>query len=282
MPHTPVMINEVLAQLALDKGMKVIDTTLGGGGHAKAILEKIGPTGRLLGLDRDGQTLIQARKALVTYKNATLVQAKFDQLEEISNQSGFTMVDAILFDLGFSSLQLDDPSRGFSYQVDSPLDMRLDQNANFTAADLINKSNEKTLADIFYRYGELYDAKRMAKQVILARHRQPINSSHQLVSVLGLKNPGVLSKLFQALRIAVNDELNQLERVIPVAVSTLKEGGRIGIITFHSLEDRIVKRAFLANHRLKPLTKKPIVPTAIEIATNRRARSAKLRIAEKI
>lgn len=282
MPHIPVMLNEVLTELSLAKGMKVIDATLGGGGHSKAILDKIGPTGRLLGLDRDGRTLRQTCKALATYKNATLVQAEFDQLEAVSIKYDFTEVDAILFDLGFSSIQLDDPKRGFSYQVDSPLDMRLDQNANYTAADLINKSNEKTLADIFYRYGELYDAKRMAKQVIEARHRQPINSSQQLVSVLGLKNPGVLSKLFQALRIAVNDELNQLERVIPVAVSTLKEGGRIGIITFHSLEDRIVKRAFLANHRLKPLTKKPVIPTQAEITANRRSRSAKLRIAEKI
>lgn len=280
--HIPVLLKETIEGLALRPGMTVIDGTVGGGGHSQVILEKIGPTGRLLGLDRDAVTLQRVRERLTTsHPNATFVHADFDQLEEVAQAHGFTEADAIMLDLGFSSIQLDDPARGFSFQAEGPLDMRLDSQQHLTAADLINRSKERDLADLFYRYGELYDARRLAKQVVEARHRQPIETTTQLVSVLGLKNPGVKAKVFQALRIAVNDELGQLERVIPQAVSTLREDGRIGIITFHSLEDRIVKNAFRSNHRLQLVTKKPIEPSDEEVAVNPRSRSAKLRLAQK-
>lgn len=280
--HIPVLLTEVIEGLALKPGMTVIDGTVGGGGHTEAMLKAIGPTGRLLGLDRDATTLEATKRRLAPYTNATFVHAPFDTMDQVATELGITAVDAILLDLGFSSLQLDDPARGFSFQADGPLDMRLDESERTTAADLINKLREQQLADIFYRYGELYDARWFAKQIIEARHRQPIETTGQLVRLLGLKNPGVKAKLFQALRIAVNDELGQLERVIPIAASLLAPEGRVGIITFHSLEDRIVKQQFRANHRLEPLTKKPIEPTQEEITSNPRSRSAKLRLAAKI
>lgn len=280
--HTPVMLQEVIEGLNLKTGARVIDCTVGGGGHSEAILQQIGSTGSLLGLDKDSSTLKQAQNRLTTYKNAEFVHADFDCLEEVATKHDFGKVDAILLDLGFSSLQLDDPARGLSFQNDGPLDMRLDQTARQTAAALIEKGSERQLADIFYRYGELYDAKRFAKQIVETRKKAPINTTLELVERLGLKNPGVKAKLFQALRIAVNDELGQLERVIPQAVSLLKPGGRLAIITFHSLEDRIVKNLFKNNHLLELVNKKPLEPTASEISQNSRSRSAKLRIATKI
>ncbi len=281
MAHIPVLLTEVLEGLALQPGMKVIDATLGGGGHTQAMLEQIGSTGQLLGLDRDRQTLKQTSQQLTNYPNARLVHAAFDQLEAVAEEQGFTEVDAILFDLGFSSLQLDDSARGLSFQQAGPLDMRLDQEQPLTAYELVNRQSERQLADILYRYGELYDARRLAKTLVEARRQTPIETTDQLVQVLQLRNPGVKAKVFQALRIAVNDELGQLERAIPQAVSLLKTGGRVAIITFHSLEDRIVKQAFRQNHRLQPTTKKPIEPTDAEVKANSRSRSAKLRVAEK-
>jgi 16S rRNA (cytosine1402-N4)-methyltransferase len=280
--HIPVMLEEVIEGLHLKPGARVIDCTVGGGGHSEAILQKIGQTGALLGLDRDSSTLKQAQKRLTTYHNAKFVHADFDCLEDVAVEHDFKAVDGILLDLGFSSLQLDDPARGLSFQSDGPLDMRLDQSARHTAEDLIKKGSERQLADIFYRYGELYDAKRFAKQIVETRHKAPITTTLELVERLGLKNPGVKAKLFQALRIAVNDELAQLEQVIPQAVSLLNPGGRLAIITFHSLEDRIVKNLFKNNHLLTLVNKKPLEPSEAEVSQNPRSRSAKLRIAEKI
>lgn len=284
--HQPVMLTEVLDYLQLKPGQTVIDATVGGGGHTQAILKQIQPNGRLLGLDRDATTLAEVNARLTTDPSLanvsiTLVADSFDHLEEVAATNHLTAVDGILFDLGFSSLQLDDPTRGFSFQNDGPLDMRLNPDDQTTAASLINRSTERQLADIFYQYGELYDARRMAKTLVEARQRQPIERTLQLVTILGLKNPGVKAKVFQALRIAVNAELAQLEAVIPQAVSLLKPGGRIAMLTFHSLEDRIVKQQFKSNHHLQLVTKKPLVPTEQEIATNPRSRSAKLRVAEK-
>ncbi len=275
------MLAEVIENLALTPGMSVIDATIGGGGHTEAMLRSIGPTGRLLGLDTDSEAITRVQSRLTTYSNLTLVHAAFDQIESIAEDQGIGPVDAILFDLGFSSIQLDAPERGFSFQADGPLDMRLNQEQQTTATQLINRASERQLADIFYRYGELYDGRRFAKQIVDARRKQPIETTLQLVAVLGLKNPGVKAKLFQALRIAVNDELSQLERAIPQAVGLLKPAGRLGIITFHSLEDRIVKNSFRQNQLLQLVTKKPIVPTDAEIAANSRARSAKLRVGER-
>lgn len=278
MSHIPVLLNEVLYQLNIQSGMSVIDGTFGSGGHTRAFLAAVGPSGKVLGLDKDESAIVAGRKNLKTYKNLTLVHASFDELEEVVAARGFTDCDALLLDLGFSSLQLDAKERGFSFQQDGPLDMRLDITQPSTAREIVNRSHEKQLTDIFFRYGDLYDARRIAKQIVEARQRQPILTTGQLVQVLGLKNPGVLAKVFQALRIAVNDEMGQLERVTVQAVSTVREGGRIGIISFHSLEDRLVKQAFKTNHRLQILTKKPLVPSAAEVASNPRSRSAKLRV----
>lgn len=280
--HVSVMLPEVLDQLALKPGMSVIDCTVGGGGHSEAMLKLIGPTGKLLGLDADTSTLEDVKQRLTSYPNATFVHAWFHNLEEVAKENGFTEVDAILFDLGFSSLQLDDPERGLSFQADGPLDMRLDPTAHTTAIEIVNRRSERQLADIFYRYGELYDARRIAKTIVDTRHKQPIERTTQLVEILGLKNPGVKAKVFQALRIAVNGELERLEQAIPQAVSLLKSGGRVAILTFHSLEDRIVKNSFKANHLLTLVNKKPLVPTDEEIRHNPRSRSAKLRVAAKI
>ncbi len=216
------------------------------------------------------------------YPNATFIVTGFDHLEEVAQRQGIAPADAILFDLGMSSLQLDDPDRGLSFQADAPLDMRFSQASDTTASEIVNRWSERELAEIFLRYGDLYDAKRFAQAIVSTRRKQPIETTHELVNLLGLKNPGVKAKLFQALRIATNDEVGRLERAIPQAVSLLKPGGRVAIITFHSLEDRIVKNQFRSNHLLKLVTKKPIVPTEEEIKENSRSRSAKLRVAEKL
>lgn len=280
--HQPVLLNEVIEGLALQPGMTAVDCTVGGGGHTEAILKEIGQTGQLLGLDTDASTLAETKDRLHTYPNAHFVHAWFDELESVAEANNIKMANAILFDLGFSSLQLDNPERGLSFQADGPLDMRLDPDDRYTAADLINRSNEKQLTDIFFRYGELYDARRIAKTIIDARHKQPITRTRELIKILGLGNPGVKAKLFQALRIAVNQELTRLEQAIPQAVSLLAPGGRVAIITFHSLEDRIVKNSFRDNHLLELVNKKPIIPTDEEVKANSRSRSAKLRIAQKI
>lgn len=280
--HQPVLLNEAIDGLTLRLGASAIDATLGGSGHAQAILSQIGQRGRLLALDRDQQAVKQVPERLTSQPNVTIVHADFDQLEAVASQHGFTEVNAILLDLGVSSIQLDDPTRGFSFQTEGPLDMRLDRTATLTAGQLIARSNERQLADIFFLYGELYDNRRLAHRIVEARQVQPIMTTTQLVSLLGLKNPGVKAKVFQALRIAVNDELGQLERAIPQAVSLLASQGRLAIISFHSLEDRIVKRQFRHNHLLDVVTKKPISPPPAEIAANPRSRSAKLRIAQKV
>lgn len=279
--HQPVMLNEVMEGLALRPGDRAIDATVGGGGHSRAILQAIGPTGTFLGLDRDSETLSSVRQSLTNYPRAHFIHATFDLIDTVAGERGMTEVEAILFDLGFSSLQLDEASRGFSFQQDGPLDMRLDRHSSMTAADLINRSSERNLADIFQRYGDLYDARRLAKRIVEARRQSPIRTTGQLVAILGLSNPGVKAKLFQAVRIAVNDEVGQLERAIPAALSLLASGGRLAIITFHSLEDRIVKVAIRDNHLLSSFTKKPILPSQAEIDRNPRSRSAKLRLAIK-
>ena len=280
--HTPVLLNEVIDGLQLSKGMTVIDGTVGGGGHTKAVLECIGPSGKLLGLDADATTLQEVRRELTNHQNVRLIHAWFDELTDVAESSRIIEADAILLDLGFSSLQLDDATRGFSFQADGPLDMRLNSGTPLTAWEIVNKKSERELADILLRYGELYDARRLAKAIHEARIKQAIDSTTDLVRAIGIKNPGVKAKIFQALRIAVNDELGRLLRVIPQAVALLAPGGRIAIISFHSLEDRIVKNSFRSNHLLTVITKKPIIPSQQEVATNPRSRSAKLRIAEKI
>ncbi len=284
-------------------GGRYIDGTVGGGGHAAAILDRSDPDGRLLGLDLDPQALEVARQTLAPYgQRVTLVEGDFRDLREIAEGYGFRPAEGIILDLGLSSLQLSDPERGFSFLKEGPLDMRFSTRQATTAADLVNGLSEEELKGLIRRYGEEPRAGAIARAIV--RHR-PVRTTKALADiVVRAVGPGrrlhPATKTFQALRIAVNDELTALEEALPQAVEILREGGRLLVISFHSLEDRIVKgfmrreaRGCLCppevpvcrcGHRptLKVLTKAPIRPTAEEVERNPRSRSAKLRMAERI
>ncbi len=296
--HVPVLANEVLAWLEpKDRGV-YIDGTLGGGGHAEAILSASSPTGRLLGLDADPAAIAWVSGRLRSFGNrAVLVHSNFRYLAAVAEKVDISKVDGILLDLGLSSFQLS-ARRGFSFQGDALLDMRFDPTQPVSAADLVNNLPEKELADLIYRYGEERRSRRIAKAIVQNR---PLHRADELAQVV-LKAVGrspkqrihPATRTFQALRIAVNDELGALEAVLPQAVDLLKPGGRLVVISFHSLEDRIVKWFFrreagqddnLAMNtpmRLRILTKKPIIAKAAEIALNPRSRSAKLRVSERL
>jgi 16S rRNA (cytosine1402-N4)-methyltransferase len=303
--HVPVLPREVLEGLQVEPGGRFVDATLGAGGHAHEILTASAPDGELLGLDRDPEALSIAADRLAPFGDrAKLVHASFADLKEIAADAGFTDADGILFDLGLSSLQLEDAERGFSFLVDGPLDMRFDPTSGGpTAADLVNRLSAEELADLIFRYGEERQSRRIARAIVEAR---PIRTTTQLVEVIketvgrrrGRLHPATLT--FQALRIAVNEELAAIERALPQAVETLAIGGRLAVIAFHSLEDRIVKRFMrreskdcicsrelpicTCDHRasVKRIVRKPIRPTEDEVASNPRARSARLRVAERI
>jgi 16S rRNA (cytosine1402-N4)-methyltransferase len=281
-----------------------IDGTVGAGGHAAAILEAA-PQSRLLGFDRDLRSLDVARAALALYQDrVTLVHANFDTMGKIAAEHGFGVVDGILLDLGISSMHVDDPTRGFAFRAEGPLDMRFDPTgAGPSAADLVNTLEVEELADLIYEYGEERDSRRIARAIIAAR---PMHSTRELAEVLERAHRGPRDRIhpatrtFQALRIAVNDELGAVERVLPQAIALLRPGGRLAVISFHSLEDRIVKDYFrqeatdcicppkqpicTCNHHatIKLINRKPVIADETEIAANPRSRSAKLRIAEKL
>jgi len=302
-PHKPVLYHEIIHALQPKNNGQYVDGTLGAGGHARGILEACAPDGRLLGLDVDPQALALARENLAPYgERVRLIQASYDSLAEILREIGWENVDGILLDLGLSSMQLDTPERGFSFQQDAPLDMRFDPDSPTTAADLVNTLSKDELADLIYRYGEERASRRIAQAIVKAR---PLRTTHQLAAVIetvlprrGRVHPA--TRTFQALRIAVNRELERLENVLPQAVSALKSGGRLAVISFHSLEDRIVKEYFRRESKdlvnppyeriyeveksatLKLINRKVIIPGEAEIKSNPRARSAKLRIAEKM
>ena len=302
-PHQPVLYHEIILALQpRNKGLYV-DGTLGAGGHARGILEACAPDGRLLGLDVDPQALALARKTLAPYGERTrLTQASYDSLTERLREVGWEEIDGILLDLGLSSMQLDTPERGFSFQHDAPLDMRFDPASPITAANLVNTLPGDELADLIYGYGEERASRRIAQAIVRAR---PLQTTRQLAAVIesvlprrGRIHPA--TQTFQALRIAVNQELDRVETFLPQAVAALKSGGRLAIISFHSLEDRIVKEYFRRESRdcicpprqpvctcghkatLKEISRKPITPGEAEIAANPRARSAKLRVVEKL
>ena len=281
-----------------------VDGTLGAGGHARGILEACAPDGRLLGLDVDPQALAIARKILAPYEHRIhLAQASYTSLSKQLEKIGWVAVDGIVLDLGASSMQFDTPERGFSFMEDAPLDMRFGPHVPQTAADLVNKLSERELADLIYRYGEERDSRRIARAIVRAR---PVHTTRELVSAIQAVshrrgerlNPA--TRTFQALRIAVNEELASIEAVLPQAVEALTPGGRLAVISFHSLEDRIVKDFMRQQSRdlvnppyeriyeterkatLKEVNRKPITPSEAEIQNNPRARSAKLRIAEKL
>jgi 16S rRNA (cytosine1402-N4)-methyltransferase len=282
--HIPVLVAEVLAGLAPQPGYRLIDATVGAGGHAAAILKATAPDGALLGLDIDPDALQIAHETLAVFGNRVqLVGASFSQLAAVAAARDFIPAQGVLLDLGLSSMQLANPARGFAF-VSETLDMRMDPSAETTAADLVNRLEEVELADLLFRYGEEHASKRIARRIVEAR---PISSAKDLANVIeravgrhGKTHPA--TRTFQALRIAVNQELNNLKLVLPQLAMVLASGGRAAIITFHSLEDRIVKRFFKNTSGWRMLNKHAIKPTYQEIRANPRARSAKLRVAERI
>ena len=304
MQHKPVLYQEIIHALQPHKGGRYVDGTLGAGGHARGILEACTPDGYLLGLDVDSNALAIARETLAPYEHRIhLVQASHITLSEQLVSLKWDSIDGIVLDLGASSMQFDNAERGFSFMQDGALDMRFGINAKMTAAEIINTFDEKELADIIFRYGEDRDARKIAKAIVMNR---PLHTTRQLVNVIEKASPRrgdkthPATQTFQALRILVNDELYAVQKTLPQAVASLKSGGRCAVISFHSLEDRIVKDYFreqsqalinppyekiYAEERqavVKLINKKPIVPTDKESKENPRARSAKLRVVEKL
>ncbi len=301
--HVPVLLEAVLEELRPAPGAVVIDATVGGGGHALALLRAAQPGGRLLGIDADPAALAAARARLAAAGlppgSFVLHHGRFADLQAIATAHGFAPVDAVLLDLGVSSHQLDTPQRGFSFSAEGPLDMRLDPTGGPTAADLVNQLGERELADLIYRYGEERASRRIARLIVERRRQAPITTTADLASLVlravgrgGRERIHPATRTFQALRIAVNRELEQLEAALPQAVELLRPGGRLAVISFHSLEDRMVKQFFRAESgyggsanarppRLTIITRKPIEAGAAEVAANPRARSARLRVAER-
>lgn len=286
--HVPVLLKETIAFLDLQPGDDVIDCTLGGGGHASAILEATAPNGRLLGIEWDRRTLEETRKSLERFgSRAMLVHGSYRDLERLARTCAFPLVSGILFDLGYSSFQIDDPERGFSFRHDAPLDMRFSADHELTAFDVVNGWSKEELVRILRDYGEERAAGRIAEAIVRERRRAPISSTKQLAMVVMKAKSGPRPKThpatqaFQAIRIAVNDELGNVREALPQAAGLLKEGGRLAVITFHSLEDRIVKNFFKERPDLRVVTERPVPPGEAEIEDNPRARSAKLRVAVK-
>jgi 16S rRNA (cytosine1402-N4)-methyltransferase len=283
-PHIPVLLDEVLKALAPKGGGKYIDGTVGAGGHAEAILNASAPDGKLLGLDGDAEALSIARETLKPFgERVVLVRANFTQLKSVAAEHGWIPADGVLLDLGLSSMQLASPTRGFSFASDS-LDMRMDDRTELTAADIVNEWSEAELANLIFQYGEEHLSRKIARVICAQR---PFHSAKELADAIegaigrhGKIHPA--TRTFQALRIVVNHELENVEAVLPQLAEVVGPGGRVAIITFHSLEDRIVKNFFKANVQWRNLTKHPIQPTYQQSRENPRARSAKLRVAERV
>jgi 16S rRNA (cytosine1402-N4)-methyltransferase len=307
--HIPVLLNEVIEYLNCRPGGCYLDGTVGEGGHAEAILEASAPSGRLLAIDRDEQAIIQAQRRLSRFgERLILVQGDFKQLKEILNRQGIDKLDGVLLDLGLSSSQIEDAGRGFSFQSEGPLDMRQDQRQARTAADVVNKLSEAELARLIGEYGEERWSGRIARAIVRARQRGAIESTRQLERIISQAIPRAhhprrihpATRTFQALRIEVNRELEGLAAAIRDAVEALAVDGRVCVISYHSLEDRIVKRAFRRMSGqcscppelpqcvcgrqavLRVITPKPVVPTAGEQKLNPRSRSAKLRVGQRL
>ncbi len=288
--HVPVMRAEVVTALRPDRGGVFVDGTVGLGGHARALLEA-GAT-RLVGIDRDAEALERAREALAPWGAAvTLVHGDYRRLGGLLDEAGVGAVDGLLVDLGVSSLQFDGEGRGFSFQRDEPLDMRFDRSSGATAADLVASAGPEELADIIYRFGEERHSRRIARAIVSARERDPIVTTGQLAALVrravftrGRQRLDPATRTFQALRIAVNAELDGLDGFLTEAAGRLADGGRLAVIAFHSLEDRVVKHTLRALDQagelgLVVVTRKPVWPTETEVAGNPRARSARLRVA---
>lgn len=301
MRHTPVLLKETLTALQLQPGTNVIDCTLGDAGHSEAMLDQTGPNGMLMGLDADVEAILRAKRFLYRFENrAILVKSNFANLKKEVEINKFQPVQAILMDLGWSSPQFEERGRGFSFQKDEPLDMRyMADNGDETATTLINELDREELRKIFKNYGEEELALEIAQAIVEKRKEKRIETTAELTNLvleayrkklktdkeipwIGGIHPA--TKVFQALRIAVNKELEVLQTALPEAVEVLAPGGRLAVITFHSLEDRIVKQYFqkIDNKIGKVINKKPIIAGEEEIKNNPRARSAKLRIIEKL
>jgi len=291
--HVPVLAEEVIEFLDPHPHGIYVDGTLGGAGHALKILEQSSPTGRLIGIDRDEEAIEETRKRLKPYESrTTIIHGNFSDLREILRKLKIGKVDAILLDLGVSYQQLIDGKRGFSFQSEGPLDMRMDRTRGKPASTLVNALTQGELEEILRGYGEGRWARRIAKAIVRYRQKTPIATTTQLRDIISsavLKPPRRIhpaTKAFQAIRIAVNDELNNLEKVIRDGIHLVRSGGRLCIISFHSLEDRIVKQTFRQYEKSPELitiiTKKPISPSKGEVSQNPRARSAKLRVAERV
>lgn len=304
--HIPVLLNESIDGLNIRPDGIYVDVTFGGGGHSREILRRLGPTGHLYGFDQDAD----AERNIVDDSRFTFVRSNFRYLTNWMRYYGIDRIDGLLADLGVSSHHFDDAERGFSFRFDAPLDMRMNKRAGTTAADLLNECDEARLADIFYLYGELKNARRIAKAVVKARAAQPVSTSGQLLAALGIEtteedsqfsipssqSKKELARLFQALRIEVNHEMDALRDMLSSATELLREGGRLSVITYHSLEDRIVKNVMKAGNAEGKIAQdffgrvtspfqligKVTTPTEEELQRNPRSRSAKLRIAEKI
>lgn len=288
--HVPVLLDEVLRWLQPRDSGLYVDATLGLGGHSRAILTASAPGGRVIGFEWDDQAAAMARKNLAAYGDRIqVVAASYVQLQAELSRLDIDGVDGLLADLGVSSLQLDKGERGFSFQVDAPLDMRMDRSKQVRAATLLAELSEAQLADLLYYYGEERQARRIARYLVQVRQREPIERTLQLAHLVAEAIPKkyhprrmhVATKTFQALRIAVNGELDNIRALLATAPALLKPGGCMVIITFHSLEDRLVKQAFEQDDRLQLLLKKPLEPQAEEIRRNPRARSAKMRVAQR-
>ncbi len=307
--HRPVLLRETLALLAPRPGEVVVDATLGSGGHAEFLLEAVGPTGRLIGIDRDPRALELASQRLSRFREVFVpLGGDHRDLRRLLHEIGVDAIDRVLFDLGVSSMQLDDPARGFSFRADGPLDMRMNPAAGSTAADLLSGLSERELTEILWRFGEERRSRAIARAIVRERERQPISRTEQLAQLVArVLGPGArrwpihpATRTFQALRIAVNGEIVGLETLLEEAVALLRPGGRLAAISFQSLEDRAVKLALrgLADrcrcpkqmpvcgcgrrNLVRVLTPKPVRPTAGEIENNARARSSKLRAAERL
>jgi 16S rRNA (cytosine1402-N4)-methyltransferase len=305
--HLPVLLEETLQGLACRPGGLFVDGTLGAGGHAEAILRATAPDGRLVGCDRDAEALEVARRRLLPFGDrVALRHADSRRLPEILDEMGVGSIDGALFDLGVSSLQLDDPKRGFSFRNEGPLDMRMDRSTETTAADLLNRLTLRDLASLIARFGEEPAARRIAAAIVAQRERRPIETTTQLATIVGSAGASragrvhPATRVFQALRIAVNREIDGLDGLLEKAVFRLRPGGRVAVIAFHSLEDRVVKRTFrgLARRCVCPrdlpvcacgrpdlarlVTPRPVRPKAEEIAANPRSRSARLRVVERL
>lgn len=307
--HEPVLLNETIEALNIKENGIYVDCTVGGAGHSIEILKRVGPNGKLVAIDQDEEALLTATKRLKDYKDQVyFIKCNYAYIGQILDSLGIDFVDGVLMDIGVSSYQLDEGKRGFSYHQDSPLDMRMDQSQELTAKDVVNKYSKEKLETIFWNYGEEKWGMRIAEFIVKEREKKEIETTFELVEIIKKAIPKKVrmegkhpaKKIFQAIRIEVNNELDVLETGIYSSIERLKAGGRLAIITFHSLEDRIVKTNFkeLAKgctcppdfpicvcnkkEKIKVITKKPVVASEEEVDRNNRSRSAKLRVAEKI